>query len=113
MFVAYLSALCQQPAAHGDAIRAADRLGRGRAHVSFLGRRLHRRDDRLGWFFVICALAGLPSLMLLWWLQMRGHFKPLVAPGRSPIASAVIRRAKTRSPSSVSKGSPSQAVLSQ
>ena len=29
------------------------------------------------WFFVICALAGLPSLALLAWLQRRGHFKRL------------------------------------
>jgi PAT family beta-lactamase induction signal transducer AmpG len=29
------------------------------------------------WFFVICALAGLPSLLLLWWLQGKGHFKRL------------------------------------
>jgi hypothetical protein len=27
---------------------------------------------------VICALAGLPSLVLLWWLQSRGHFDRLV-----------------------------------
>jgi PAT family beta-lactamase induction signal transducer AmpG len=27
------------------------------------------------WFFVICAAAGIPSLILLWWLQVRGHFK--------------------------------------
>jgi len=26
------------------------------------------------WFFVICALAGLPSLLLLAFLQRRGHF---------------------------------------
>jgi MFS transporter, PAT family, beta-lactamase induction signal transducer AmpG len=29
------------------------------------------------WFFVICALAGLPSLLLLAWLQRRGHFAAL------------------------------------
>ena len=29
------------------------------------------------WFFVICALAGLPSLVLLAWLQRKGHFKRL------------------------------------
>jgi len=27
---------------------------------------------------VICALAGLPSLVLLAWLQRKGHFKQLV-----------------------------------
>jgi MFS transporter, PAT family, beta-lactamase induction signal transducer AmpG len=29
------------------------------------------------WFFVICALAGLPALLLLGWLQRRGHFDGL------------------------------------
>ena len=29
------------------------------------------------WFFVICALAGIPSLVLLWWLQRSGHFDRL------------------------------------
>jgi hypothetical protein len=29
------------------------------------------------WFFVVCALAGLPSLLLLAFLQRRGHFKRL------------------------------------
>ena len=33
------------------------------------------------WFFVICALSGLPGLALLWWLQVRGHFDKL-APAR-------------------------------
>ena len=32
-----------------------------------------------GWFFVVCALAGLPSLLLLAFLQRRGHFVRLVA----------------------------------
>jgi len=29
------------------------------------------------WFFAICALAGLPALALLAWLQQRGHFDGL------------------------------------
>jgi PAT family beta-lactamase induction signal transducer AmpG len=33
------------------------------------------------WFFVICSLAGLPALLLLAWLQKRGHFEGL-APAR-------------------------------
>ena len=40
-----------EPAAYGDAIRAAHRAGRGRAHLSVVGRRLHRRIDRLGLVF--------------------------------------------------------------
>ena len=32
-----------------------------------------------GWvtFFVITALSAIPSLLLLWWLQARGHFTAL------------------------------------
>ena len=37
-----------EPAAHGDAIRAAHRARRRRPHLSVVGRRLHRRGDRLG-----------------------------------------------------------------
>ena len=37
-----------EPAAHGDAIRAADRARRGRPHLSVVGRGLHCRGDRLG-----------------------------------------------------------------
>jgi PAT family beta-lactamase induction signal transducer AmpG len=33
-------------------------------------------------FFVISALTALPSLVLLVWLQRRGHFKNLVKPTR-------------------------------
>jgi PAT family beta-lactamase induction signal transducer AmpG len=31
------------------------------------------------WFFVISALAAVPGIILLWWLQMRGHFRALGA----------------------------------
>ena len=37
-----------EPAAHGDAIRAAHRAGRGRAHLSVVGRGLHRRSRPAG-----------------------------------------------------------------
>jgi PAT family beta-lactamase induction signal transducer AmpG len=29
------------------------------------------------WFFAICAIAALPSFVLLAWLQRRGHFAKL------------------------------------
>ena len=65
-----------QSAAHRDAIRAADRARRGRAHLS-LGRRRAIVAAATGWawFFAICALAAIPSLVLLAWLQARGHFE--------------------------------------
>ena len=68
-----------QSAAHGDAIRAADRARRLRPHLSFVGRRLYRRRNRLG--VVLCDLrAGRPAgAVLLAWLQRRGHFDGLGA----------------------------------
>jgi len=33
-----------------------------------------------GWFFAICAIAGIPGLLLLAWLQARGHFDALAKP---------------------------------
>jgi PAT family beta-lactamase induction signal transducer AmpG len=40
--------------------------------------------ERIGWpmFFVLSAMTALPSLVLLIWLQQRGHFAKLVAPTR-------------------------------
>jgi MFS transporter, PAT family, beta-lactamase induction signal transducer AmpG len=32
------------------------------------------------WFFAITAVAAIPSLILLWWLQRRGHFDRLAPP---------------------------------
>jgi PAT family beta-lactamase induction signal transducer AmpG len=29
------------------------------------------------WFFALCAAAAIPSLILLAWLQRRGHFEAL------------------------------------
>ena len=40
------------------------------------------------WFFAICALAGLPALVLLAWLQRRGHFDGLGAGRRDHAAEA-------------------------
>jgi hypothetical protein len=34
-------------------------------------------------FFVISALAALPSLVLLVWLQQRGHFMAIAEPTRA------------------------------
>ena len=67
----------QEPAAHSDAIRAADRARRGRAHVSVRRRRLRRRSDRLAMFYILSVVVAIPSLILLAWLQGRGHFRSL------------------------------------
>jgi PAT family beta-lactamase induction signal transducer AmpG len=77
IFVAYLSALCQNPlhtATQYALLTALAAFGR-----TFLSSSAGFMAAATGWvwFFVICALAGLPSLVLLWWLQARRHFERL------------------------------------
>jgi PAT family beta-lactamase induction signal transducer AmpG len=81
IFVAYLSALCKNPlytATQFALLTAFAALGRNIFALP-TGYVAHA----VGWplFFVICALAGLPALVLLAWLQKRRHFDGL-APGR-------------------------------
>jgi len=77
IFVAYLSALCKNPlytATQFALLTAFAALGR---NVCSLG--TGYLALAVGWasFFVICALAGLPALALLAWLQKRRHFDGL------------------------------------
>jgi PAT family beta-lactamase induction signal transducer AmpG len=77
MFVAYLSALCQNPLYTATQYALLTALAAvGRTYLS-AGAGFIAESTGWAWFFVICALAGLPSLALLWWLQMRGHFTRL------------------------------------
>jgi MFS transporter, PAT family, beta-lactamase induction signal transducer AmpG len=81
IFVAYLSALCRNPlhtATQYALLTALSAVGR-----TYLSAGAGYIADATGWmwFFVICALSGLPGLALLWWLQVRGHFDKL-APAR-------------------------------
>jgi PAT family beta-lactamase induction signal transducer AmpG len=77
MFVAYLSALCRNPLHTATQYALLTALAAvGRTYLS-AGAGYLASATGWAWFFVICALAGLPSLLLLWWLQMRGHFKRL------------------------------------
>ena len=68
-----------QSAAHGDAICAADRARRRRAHLFVVGRRLHRRRHRLGaGSSSICALAAIAEPMrCCGGCKASGHFKRL------------------------------------
>ena len=78
MFVAYLSALCKNPLHTATQYALLTALAAvGRTYLSS-GAGFIAEATGWVWFFVICAPAGLPSLLLLWWLQMRGHFKTLV-----------------------------------
>jgi len=77
MFVAYLSALCQNPLHTATQYALLTALAAvGRTYLSS-GAGFIAESAGWVWFFVICALAGLPSLILLAWLQRRGHFASL------------------------------------
>jgi len=79
MFVAYLSVLCQNPLHTATQYALLTALAAvGRTYLSS-GAGFLAETTGWVWFFVICALAGVPSLMLLAWLQAKGHFAKLVA----------------------------------
>lgn len=78
IFVAYLSALCQNPLHTATQYALLTALAAfGRTYLSS-GAGFIAEATGWVWFFIICALAGLPSMVLLWWLQIRGHFEKLV-----------------------------------
>ncbi len=77
IFVAYLSALCQNPlhtATQYALLTALAAVGR-----TYLSSSAGYVASATGWplFFVICVLVAIPSLILLTWLQKRGHFEEL------------------------------------
>jgi PAT family beta-lactamase induction signal transducer AmpG len=82
IFVAYLSALCRNPLHTATQYALLTALAAvGRTYLSS-GAGFVAEGTGWAWFFAICALAGAPSLVLLWWLQRRGHFdqfKPATA----------------------------------
>jgi PAT family beta-lactamase induction signal transducer AmpG len=82
IFVAYLSALCQNPlhtATQYALLTALAAVGR-----TYLSAGAGYVAEWSGWpmFFVISSLTALPSLALLVWLQRRGHFSGLAKPTR-------------------------------
>ena len=77
IFVAYLSALCQNPlhtATQYALLTALAAVGR-----TYLSSGAGYVAQATGWplFFVISTAVAVPSLILLAWLQRRGHFAPL------------------------------------
>jgi PAT family beta-lactamase induction signal transducer AmpG len=83
IFVAYLSALCNDPlrtATQYAVLTALAALGR-----TFLSSGAGYLAQSTGWiwFFAICAAAAIPGLVLLAWLQYRGHFAALAAEAKS------------------------------
>ncbi len=77
IFVAYLSALCQNPlhtATQYALLTALAAVGR-----TYLSSGAGYVAKATGWplFFAICVVVAVPSLILLAWLQRRGHFESL------------------------------------
>jgi PAT family beta-lactamase induction signal transducer AmpG len=77
IFVAYLSALCHNPlhtATQYALLTALAAVGR-----TYLSAGAGYVAKATGWplFFAICVAVALPSLILLAWLQRRGHFEAL------------------------------------
>jgi MFS transporter, PAT family, beta-lactamase induction signal transducer AmpG len=82
IFVAYLSALCRNPLHTATQYALLTALAAfGRTYLSS-GAGFIAAATGWVWFFAICAVAGLPALALLAWLQHRGHFEGL-APATS------------------------------
>ena len=78
IFVAYLSALCRNPlhtATQYALLTALSAIGR-----TYLSAGAGYVAKATGWplFFAICMLVAIPSLLLLAWLQRRGHFDALL-----------------------------------
>jgi MFS transporter, PAT family, beta-lactamase induction signal transducer AmpG len=77
IFVAYLSALCRNPLYTATQFALLTALAAVGRNVLSLGTGYVEHITGWPWFFVICALAGLPGLAMLAWLQHRGHFAAL------------------------------------
>lgn len=79
IFVAYLSGLCRSPlhtATQYALLTALAAVGR-----TYLSSGAGFVAAETGWslFFVLSTIAAIPSLILLAWLQARGHFRELAA----------------------------------
>jgi MFS transporter, PAT family, beta-lactamase induction signal transducer AmpG len=77
IFVAYLSALCRNPLHTATQYALLTALAAvGRTYLS-AGAGYVAAATGWAWFFAVCALVAIPSLLLLAFLQRRGHFKEL------------------------------------
>jgi len=77
IFVAYLSALCRNPLHTATQYALLTALAAvGRTYLS-AGAGFIAAATGWAWFFVICACAGLPALILLAWLHKHRHFDGL------------------------------------
>jgi PAT family beta-lactamase induction signal transducer AmpG len=80
IFVAYLSSLCQSPLHTATQYALLSALSAvGRTYISAPAGWVAGQTGWF-WFFVLSCLTAIPSILLLWWLQTRGHFSTLERP---------------------------------
>jgi PAT family beta-lactamase induction signal transducer AmpG len=79
IFVAYLSALCGSRAHTATQFALLTALAAVGRTTLASGAGFIAEGTGWMWFFLITAIAAVPSLLLLAWLQGRGHFKALDA----------------------------------
>jgi PAT family beta-lactamase induction signal transducer AmpG len=80
IFVAYLSSLCQSPLHTATQFALLTALAAvGRTYLS-AGAGFVAAATGWVWFFFISAVVAIPGLILLAWLQQRGHFAELSKP---------------------------------
>jgi PAT family beta-lactamase induction signal transducer AmpG len=78
IFVAYLSGLCKSPLHTATQFALLTALSAvGRTTLASLSGFLAASSGWF-WFFALSALAAIPGLALLWWLDRQGHFRALV-----------------------------------
>jgi MFS transporter, PAT family, beta-lactamase induction signal transducer AmpG len=83
IFVAYLSALCRNPLHTATQYALLTALAAfGRTYLSSSAGFVAAATGWV-WFFVICAAVGIPSLVLLAFLQRRGHYIGLDEPRKA------------------------------
>jgi PAT family beta-lactamase induction signal transducer AmpG len=80
IFVAYLSALCGDRAHTATQFALLTALASTGRTTLASGGGFVAEASGWAWFFAITAVAAIPSLILLWWLQRRGHFDRLAPP---------------------------------
>jgi PAT family beta-lactamase induction signal transducer AmpG len=82
IYVAYLSSLCRNPLHTATQYALLTALSAfGRTYLS-AGAGYVAAATGWFWFFIVCVAVAVPSFVLLWWLQSRGHFERL-GPRRS------------------------------
>ncbi|HRF08615.1 MAG TPA: MFS transporter [Xanthobacteraceae bacterium] len=77
IFVAYLSALCGARAHTATQFALLSAIAAvGRTVLAASGGYVAEATGWF-WFFIVTSLSAIPSLIILWWLQYRGHFTTL------------------------------------